>query len=216
MSKSSDFISKYYKHAGTLLIIAVLLISAYPQIKYNDSLIKNKLDSYKEVKDIGLWLKHNTEKDAKILEASVVQNTYYSQRRTYDFYTGTEFHNIVENGVVDPNGRIIGRTYQAIRNETELECKFLRIKPDYLVLHPWEPEFTPQFMYDYPARNPDLFEPLKAFNRGEQITGAIYKFIKYPEINEAEVNCTDAYERPENITGLHLSVKSPYKYAIPS
>lgn len=215
LSVSADFLKKYHKTLGTILIIVVMSISLYPQITQADSLVRNKLDSYKEVKDIGLWLKENTPPDAKIMGASVVQNTYYSQRRTYDFYLGTEFHNIILNGVVDPNGRVIGRTYQAIRNETELECKFLRIKPDYLILHPWEPEFTPQFMYDYPQRHPELFEPIKAFERGGQITGAIYKLKAYPSIDESKVNCTWVYERSTNITGLPLSIESPYKYAIP-
>jgi len=216
LEKISNFLEKYHKMAGLALIIIVLAILGHSQMVHGDQLIKSKLDSYKEVKDTGLWLRENTPENAKIMAASIVQNTYYSQRRTYDFYTATEIHQIVFDSVVDPQGRIISSTYKTIRNETELECKMVRIRPDYLVLHVWEPEFTPDFMYSYPERNKDILEAVKAFERNGQLTAAIYKFTGYPKIDEKKVNCTWVYERPTNISGIPLSIEAPERLIIPS
>ncbi len=147
--------------------------------------------------------------------ASVVQNTYYSQRRTFSFFTGTELTKQVY-GKLDPQGRPIDSTYEVVWNETEFECKIVRIKPDYLVLHVWEPAFTPEFMYDYPQRHNDTLVPVKTFVRNGQLMAVIYKFVAYPKIDSSKVNCTWVYDRPDPATNLTLSVRDPYYFAIPS
>lgn len=210
------YLDKYQKYLGVIFIVAVLLFAGYNNFTHADSLTKSKLDTYKEVKDIGLWINENTPKDAKILAASNVQTVYYSNRRIFDFYLGTE-QVIEKEGQIDsPQGPITTMINETIRNETEFECKILRIQPDYLALHLWEPIFTPQFIYDYPQRHPDLLQPLKLFDRNGQVMGAIYKFIDYPVINESLVNCTWVYERPEPVSGLTLDIKEPSRWLIPS
>lgn len=216
LEKIASFVKKYSKYIAIILVIAILIFAGYSQIKQSDQLIKQKLDSYKEVKDTGLWLRANTPQDAKIMCASIVQNTYYSQRRSYDFFIGNELQEELINSMVDPQGRVISKTYKTIFNETELECKMLRIRPDYLIVHIWEPDFTPQFMYDYPARHPDILTPLKVFDRNGQPFAVIYKFTGLPKINESRVNCTAVYERAEYVSGVPLKVKDPYRWAIPS
>ena len=46
-------------------------------------MIKNKLDSYSQIKEGGLWIKLNSQPKDVIISNSVPQNTYYSQRATY-------------------------------------------------------------------------------------------------------------------------------------
>jgi hypothetical protein len=212
----SDFVAKYSKILALALVLILLAVGSYGSITHATSLTKVKLDSYQEVKDTGLWIRDNTPENAKIMGASIVQNTYYSQRRTYDFYTGTELYKILINQEHNLEGQLVARSYQIIWNETELECKIARIKPDYLILHPWEPAFTPEFLFDYPQRHNDTLVRVQTFTRNGQLMAVIYKFADYPKINPKEVNCSWVFDRPENITGIPLKIKDPYRLIIPS
>ena len=223
LEKVGNLLKPFTKYSGAILILVILLWTGFfaqdSQMKHSDQLIKIKLDSYKEVKDTGLWLKDNTPENSKILGASVVQHSYYSHRRTYDFGLGNEVQVQKLNTIRDPQGRLIDITYESITNETEFECKLIRIKPDYLVLHPFEPGFTPKFILNetssYPDRHRDIFTPLVSFQRGGQTTAVIYKFTGYPEINDSLVNCAQVYRRPEPFSNLTLDIRDPYRYAIP-
>ncbi|MBM3247164.1 glycosyltransferase family 39 protein [Candidatus Pacearchaeota archaeon] len=208
-------IKKYFKFAPIVLIILVLGLLSFTFMPHADQLIKVKVTSYSDVKDTSLWLKYNSPEDAKILCASIVQTAYYAQRRTYDFYTGTELRVQVNNTMVDAEGKIMSTAIQSLRNETELECKIARIKPDYMVLHVWEPEFTPQFMYDYAQRNPLLLQPVQAFQTNGQTTAVVYKFNSYPEIDAKKVNCSWVYERPDTINRRTLAQTAPERLIIP-
>jgi hypothetical protein len=218
IDKISEHVEEYLQYGAKILIIVLFVFAGYNQLYHGDQLLKQKLDSYKEVKDTGLWLRENTPENAKIMCASIVQNTFYSQRRSYDFYIGTETQVQVNNSVLDPQGRVIASTYKTLRNETELECKIVRIKPDYLVLHIWEPEFTPEFMYDYAQRHQDILNPLQAFQRNGQTSAVIYKFTGYPKIDSKKVNCTWVYERQLGGVNGNRTLKevSPERLIIPS
>jgi hypothetical protein len=210
----AKYLDKFVKYSGVVLIILVLGFAGFANMAHTDQLVKMKLDSYKDVQSTGLWLRENTPANAKIMAASIVQNTYYSQRRTYDFYTGNELG--YWTSTTDVQGRVADRAIQFIRNETELECKIVRIRPDYLVLHVWEPAFTPDFMFTYPQRNPDMLKPVAQFQTQGQTSAVIYKFESYPIINSSKVNCTVLYERHDNLTGLSLSQVKPARLIIPS
>ncbi|MEK6855959.1 MAG: glycosyltransferase family 39 protein [Nanoarchaeota archaeon] len=216
LEKIGELLNKYSRYSFIILTIIVLVILSYAFIPQADNLIKQKLPSYKDVQSVGLWLKDNTPEDAKIMTASIVQNAYYSHRRSYDFYIGTEIQEQVNNSVLDPQGRVISSTYKTYRNETELECKIVRVKPDYLVLHIWEPEFTPDFMFTYPERNQNILQPIKVFTTQGQTTAIIYKFTGYPSIDISKVNCTGVYERPTLPSGIPLRIVSPERLLIPS
>ncbi|MEK6928703.1 MAG: glycosyltransferase family 39 protein [Nanoarchaeota archaeon] len=215
IEKIGKILKNYLPYAGIILFALIFVFAGNVQIKHADQLTKVKLDSYQEVKDSALWLKENTPPETKVMGASVVQNVYYSHRRNYDFGIGNEVpeHTTTKR---DPQGRLIDSTYNFPRNETEVECKMVRIKPDYMIVHVFEPEFTPPFMYDYPQRNMNILTPVKAFQRQGQTTAVIYKFNGYPEINESRVNCTAVYERPEFFSNLTLDKKDPHRYKIPS
>ena len=219
MAKGLEFLGsltkRLSKYIEWIMILIVLLMLSFTFIPQADQLINQKLTSYEEVKETGLWLRENAPANSKVLGASIVQNAYYSHLRTYDFYIGTELQKQI-TGEIDPQGRPMGTSYETIRNETELECKIVRVRPDYLILHGLEPVFTPDFIYDYPQRHPDLLEPVTSFQNGGQTTAIIYKFKAYPAIDPAKVNCTWVYDRPENISGKPMSIILPERLIIPS
>jgi len=137
------------KYLNLILIFSCIFLM-YSQLGDANNFITNKFGSYGEVQQAGLWLKDNTPKDSKIITASIVQNEYYSERDSYDFYT-TSGH-----------------------NETEFNEFVNRLKPDYIIIHVFEPAFTPGWAYDYPQRY--NLTPVVAFGPQDQPRAIIYKF----------------------------------------
>jgi 4-amino-4-deoxy-L-arabinose transferase-like glycosyltransferase len=133
-----------------LILIFFCAFLMYSQLGYANDFIINRFGSYGEVQEAGLWLKENSPKDAKIVTASIVQNQYYSERDSYDFYT--------ESG----------------HNETEFNEFVNEVKPDYMIVHVFEPAFTPQWAYDYPQRY--NLTPIIAFGPQNEPRAIIYKF----------------------------------------
>ena len=83
----SEFISGLlnYKKLAILFIIVILSLGVYTQFVHADFIIKDKLNSYIQVKEASLWIKANSEKDDIILSRSTPQTIYYSERKTYGF-----------------------------------------------------------------------------------------------------------------------------------
>ena len=130
----------------------------YTQIARVDPLIKQKKDSFLQVKDAGLWIKENSIPSDTVISASIPQNTYYSERVTYDFYVNN------------------------LQNETAFYDKIKEIKPKYLVISAFESGFTPNWAYSWPQNNSDLVTPVNAlFFDKEQTQPAliIYEFKSY-------------------------------------
>lgn len=88
--KSYNFIKKKNKIIAIFFLILLLVIIAYSQISHADSLIKNKKDSYLQVKQAGLWLKQNSEASDIIIVGSWPQIMYYSERKTLFIPSGKE------------------------------------------------------------------------------------------------------------------------------
>lgn len=70
------------KILAILVILSFLTYVAYFQLNSADSLVKNKIDSYGDVKKAGLWIKENLPEDASIITISWPQIMYYSDRET--------------------------------------------------------------------------------------------------------------------------------------
>jgi hypothetical protein len=81
--KLYGFIKKYNREFAIFLVGAILIFSLYSQFKYADNLINYKKDSYLQIKQAGIWLKENSNKDDKIITVSVPQITYYSELASY-------------------------------------------------------------------------------------------------------------------------------------
>jgi len=84
---TSEFIGKLFgnKNFVLILIILVVYLGAYNQVVHADSIIKTKLNSYSQVREAGLWIRANSEKDDIVLSRSMPQTVYYSERETHTF-----------------------------------------------------------------------------------------------------------------------------------
>ncbi|MBU1203789.1 MAG: glycosyltransferase family 39 protein [Nanoarchaeota archaeon] len=149
LSGLSDKVKANQKIIVVLIVVILIVFSGYSQFKMGKSLIDSKKDSYLELKQVGLWLKENTEKDVIVLNNGVPQNTYYSERETST--VGTDY-------------------------EEEFLDEMRERKPDYLVLSIWER--SQPWLYSYPQNHPEMLKPVMVFGReGEQMPRAvIYKF----------------------------------------
>jgi len=76
----SDYLRKYHKQLGIILILLVLGIGGYTQIIHSDLIIKNKIPSYSGIREAGLFLKGISSKEDIIISVPVPQTAYYSER----------------------------------------------------------------------------------------------------------------------------------------
>lgn len=172
-----DNIKRYNKEIAIFSLLALLLGGAYQNMIHADLLIQMKQNTYGEEKSAGIYIKENFNGQGKpkIITASTVQIAYYSEGYTYGFYTNdTEFTNCIDilGGVVN------NETCQKITEEL-FRKRVKELKPDFLIIHGFEPVFTPQWAYNYPSKHPDELEPVQAYfvdQEKKQPILVIYKF----------------------------------------
>jgi hypothetical protein len=75
------------KWIGISIIIILLFGAGYEQIKYANTIIDVKKDSYIQVKQASEWIKQNSYPDDLIMSISYPQTVYYSQRHTETYST---------------------------------------------------------------------------------------------------------------------------------
>ncbi len=80
-----NYIKKKMKIIAVILIILLLGFVAFSQIESADTLIKQKLPSYVEVMEAGLFLRQNSNVSDEIITSSPYQIGYYSHRDTLNF-----------------------------------------------------------------------------------------------------------------------------------
>ena len=83
--KTYNFIKKKNKFIAIIFIIGLVIFAGYSQLKDTNLIIKNKINSYQEIKDAGLWLKENTLESEIIATQSLFQIKAYSERGTTPF-----------------------------------------------------------------------------------------------------------------------------------
>tara|TARA_Y100000310_G_scaffold334203_1_gene413374 strand:+ start:27 stop:749 length:723 start_codon:yes stop_codon:yes gene_type:complete len=168
-----NLVKKYSKSIAILIVLFLVFGGMYQHIDHNHKLIMSKTDTYQEEKLAGLWLKENTPEEARIVTASIVQNQYYSERQSYDFYT----EKAKEIDCYDIYGNVKNTPDCLTKTEKFFEKKVKDIGADYMIIHIFEPVFTPPWAYSYPLRNPEKLEPIQAYLSadGSPIL-AIYKF----------------------------------------
>lgn len=76
-------IKKYSKILAILLIGAILLFSGYQMFVQSNSIVKDKVTSYEDLRNVGLWIKQNSLPSEAIISAAVPELTYYSEHATY-------------------------------------------------------------------------------------------------------------------------------------
>jgi len=145
------------KSIAVLFLVIILFSGAYLQIKYGDLIIKSKIPSYSHVKELGLWLKENSNPDDVILSLSLPQLSYYSERRVYSYSESEEkskqlFDNLVKE-----------------------------YKPRYLTLSGiYEMHLAPKWIFTWPQENPDKIRPVHVIYADEtqqQAIFIVYEFI---------------------------------------
>ncbi len=73
---------KYNKTIAIIFVLGLLAFGGYSQLKHANSLIEDKINSYKPVELSGIWMKDNSVPEDIILTRSKTQHTYYAERRT--------------------------------------------------------------------------------------------------------------------------------------
>lgn len=83
LMKGYEYLKRYHKVITVLVIVVLVLIGGYYQVKTADKLIKIKALTYFELKEAGLWIKEHSQKDDTIISSAIPQLTYYSERANY-------------------------------------------------------------------------------------------------------------------------------------
>jgi len=78
-----EYTKKYVKNGFAVVVIILVLVGGYQLVNHSNEIIKDRISSFEEVKEAGLWVKDYTNSGDKIMIRSHPQNTYYSERASY-------------------------------------------------------------------------------------------------------------------------------------
>jgi hypothetical protein len=153
LMKISDYLStkeKIGKKKSFVLVFILVLLILIPNFTWGRDLTDQKLPSYSEIQQAGIWIKENSNLTDIVMTASRPQIVYYSERSVQSS---------------DP---------AMWDNATYFEANVKAIKPKYLVLSSYEQ--SPAWLYAYPENHTDELVPVKAFYQGQQPIVVIYEF----------------------------------------
>jgi len=86
ISSLYTFVRKYERIFAVVLVITLLTLGAYSQIKFANTTISNSRNSFLQAKQGYEWLRENTEKDAVIMSSGLeVLAMYYAERENIGF-----------------------------------------------------------------------------------------------------------------------------------
>mgnify|MGYP001591403107 CR=1 FL=1 len=145
----------FSKKTANILIITILLLLLVPNFLLANKMIEEKKFSYLEVKQAGLWIKENSNPSDIVISGSLPQTVYYSERTVYPFGLDSQ---------INPSGK---------DNETLLLQFINEKKPRYYIVSSFEQE--PQWTFDLPQKNPELFAPVQVYKQGENPVLIIYE-----------------------------------------
>lgn len=93
-----NYIKKKTKILAIIFVIALLFFVAYSEIKAGDNLVKQKISSYSEIMDAGLFLNNDSTALDIIATSSLYQVGFYSKRNTINFpQTEKEFETLLKS-----------------------------------------------------------------------------------------------------------------------
>ncbi len=131
--KIKSLLSRYNKILGVLAVAMLIIAGMYIQFFYAYNMINYKLNSYKPVKDAGLWLKQYASPRDIIWTMSTVQNLYYSERESLSF---------------------------SMMKQEDFESKIAEQKPEYYIASTFEPTtITPSWSYLWGQNHPEVAKP---------------------------------------------------------
>lgn len=80
-----DFIKKNSKNLAIVVLIILILMGAYFQLKHANMIIIGKVPSYAPIQEVGLWVKGNSQETDSVMSISYTQMTYYSERKVDNY-----------------------------------------------------------------------------------------------------------------------------------
>ncbi|MBS3089916.1 glycosyltransferase family 39 protein [Candidatus Pacearchaeota archaeon] len=108
-----SFVMRYNKAIASIVVIVILAFAMYGQVSHAKQLVDIKKGTYSPVKEAGLWIKENSDENAKVLSISYTQSTYYTERNV--------------------------STYSRIENTSAFERYLHENRPDYVQASIFEP-----------------------------------------------------------------------------
>jgi 4-amino-4-deoxy-L-arabinose transferase-like glycosyltransferase len=151
--KISDFLSsksKNEKKNYLALAVFVVIILIIPNIAWGNTLTEQKIPSYLEIQQAGIWIKENSNSSDMVITQSRPQMVYYAERS-------------VQNS-----------TSKILEDEPNFEKEMVELKPRYLVLSSYEQ--SPDWLYNYPQNHPDKLIPVQTYPQTQQPMVIIYEF----------------------------------------
>jgi len=133
-----------------LFLLLIPLGNVTSNYSWSNSLTDNKLTSYLEIQQAGLWIKANSNSSDIVVTPSRPQIVYYAER-----------------SVQSPDPDIFS-------NESYFREIVEEIKPRYMVLSAYEQ--SPDWVYLYPQNHTDFLTPVQAYTQNGQTTVVIYEF----------------------------------------
>lgn len=134
--KGYELAKKYSKYLAISLLLVVLIISAYSQLTFTDAMIKDKINSEVGVREAGIWIKQNSNRNDAVLSNNLqMELTYYSERKVVGF-EGDD------------------------KNMTT-KIKDMVFNAKYVVLTGYYP--SSQWTYEYPSNHTELLRPVQVY-----------------------------------------------------
>ena len=83
LEKLAGYLKKYHKYLGVIVVGLLLIFGGYQMFTNANLIIKNKVGSYSDLKNVGEWLNKNSFPGEAILSGALPQMTYYSERAVF-------------------------------------------------------------------------------------------------------------------------------------
>ncbi len=159
-----DVIERYNKYIGIAVIVAIVAIGGYYQLKHADGIIENKKGTYKELKDAGIWVKENSNpEDPVVITSNQMEFAAYAERPILsEGHNRSHFEEILEKG------QTVGAMYVKGRPKF-IVVSFLFNNPNL----PW--------LVQYLQENKERFIPVQAYfiDQEKKQPGAVIFRINY-------------------------------------
>ena len=85
------YLKKYHKVLAISIMILILFLGAYHQIKLADNMIKSKATSFIQFRQAGEWIKQNSEPNDLVITDGAPMIQYYSDREVIGWVAEEDF-----------------------------------------------------------------------------------------------------------------------------
>ena len=151
-----------------------MLAGTYYQLDHANSIIREKIPTYGQVKEAAIWMKENSNSQDIIATASTSQTSFYAERKILSYYFEKE-HRYYE-----PQ-----EFFEVVK----------QVKPKFLVVSIFEPA-VPQWTYNFPNNYSTYFNPVKVWYTDKEQTQPMLVIYEYLSDNSqsSKQNITQSIE----------------------